>query len=102
LKPDDPLFKASDKEIEDLFLGALLKMYPFLSISDVKYVGVARARNVFALSSIGYSKNLPDVKTSIPGVYILNAAHITNGTLNVNETIQIAEAKLKEILKDHV
>jgi len=102
LKPDDPLFKTSDKEIEDLFLGALLKMYPFLSISDVKYVGVARARNVFALSNIGYSKNLPDVKTSIPGVYILNAAHITNGTLNVNETIQIAETKLKEILADHV
>ena len=89
LKPDDPLFQASDKEIEDLFLGALLKMYPFLTESNIKYVGVARARNVFALSTLGYSANLPEVKTSIPGVYILNSAHITNGTLNVNETIQL-------------
>jgi protoporphyrinogen oxidase len=101
LKPSDPLFQATDKEIEDLFLGALLKMYPFLSESNIKYVGIARAKNVFALSSIGYSNHLPEVKTSIPGVYILNSAHITNGTLNVNETIQIADSKLKVILADH-
>lgn len=102
LKADDPLFQASDKEIEDLFLGALIHMYPFLSESNIKYTGIARAKKVFALSTLGYSKNLPPVKTSLPGVYILNAAHITNGTLNVNETIQIADSKLKEILTDHV
>jgi protoporphyrinogen oxidase len=87
LKPDDPLFLATDKEIEDLFLGALLKLYPFLSWSNIKYVGIARAQKVFALSTIGYSQTLPEIKTSAPGVYILNSAHITNGTLNVNETI---------------
>jgi hypothetical protein len=53
------------------------------------------------LSTLNYSKNLPKVKTSIPGVYILNSAHITNGTLNVNETIQLAETKLNEILNTH-
>jgi len=99
LLPTDTMFDASDKEVEELFLGALKKMYPFLTDSDIKYVGIARARNVFALSTLGYSVNLPEVKTTIPGVYILNSAHITNGTLNVNETIQIAENKLKEILK---
>jgi protoporphyrinogen oxidase len=91
LKPGDPLFDASDQEIEGLFLGALQKMYPFLSENNIKYVGIARARNVFALSTLGYSDNLPEVKTSVPGFYILNSAHITNGTLNVNETIQVAE-----------
>ena len=68
LLPTDPLFDASDKEIEVLFLEALKKMYPFLSDSDIKYIGIARARNVFALSTLRYSENLPKVKTSIPGV----------------------------------
>lgn len=95
LKPDDALFQATDKEIEDLFLGALLKMYPFLSESNIKYVGIARAKKVFALSTIGYSRNLPAIETSLPGIYILNSAHITNGTLNVNETIQVAENFIK-------
>ncbi len=102
LKAEDPLFQAPDKDIETLFLEALLKMYPFLTAKNIKFVGIARASKVFALSTIGYSRNLPDIKTSLPGVYILNAAHITNGTLNVNETIQIADSKLKEILADHV
>jgi protoporphyrinogen oxidase len=98
LNPSDPLFTASNEEIEKLFIGALKKMYPFISDENIKFVGIARARNVFALSTLNYSKNLPDIKTSLPGVYILNSAHITNGTLNVNETIQVAENKLNEIL----
>ncbi len=98
LKSDDSMFEIPDNEIELLFLEALFKMYPFISKSNIKYTGIARARNVFALSTLKYSENLPNIQTSINGVYIINSAHITNGTLNVNETIQIAEAKLKEIL----
>jgi protoporphyrinogen oxidase len=98
IKSDDLLFGASDKEIEELFLTALKKMYSFIKPENIKYVGIARARNVFALSTLNYSKNLPNINSSINGVYIINSAHITNGTLNVNETIQIAESKLKEIV----
>jgi hypothetical protein len=38
------------------------------------------------------------VITSLPGYYIINSAQIINGTLNVNETVQVAETKLLEIL----
>ena len=31
------------------------------------------------------------MKTSIDGVYVVNSSHIVNGTLNVNETVQLAE-----------
>ncbi|MEO8399204.1 MAG: hypothetical protein ABI550_05230, partial [Ignavibacteriaceae bacterium] len=40
---------------------------------------------------IDYSNNLPPVTTSVKGIHILNSSHIVNGTLNVNETIQLAE-----------
>jgi hypothetical protein len=36
--------------------------------------------------------------TSIPGLYIVNSAHIINGTLNVNETIQLAERAIPLLL----
>jgi len=101
LDPTDPLFNASNEEIEKNFVEALKKMYPFISDDHIKFVGIARAKNVFALSTLNYSQHLPSIKTSISGVYILNTAHITNGTLNVNETIQLAENKLSEILNDH-
>jgi len=34
---------------------------------------------------------VPAVKTSLENVFIVNSAQITNGTLNVNETVQLAE-----------
>jgi hypothetical protein len=36
--------------------------------------------------------------SSVPGLYIVNSAHIVNGTLAVNESVALAERALPEIL----
>jgi protoporphyrinogen oxidase len=100
VSPSDELFKKSDLEIQSYFIDVLKKMYPFLSEDNFKFVGVARAKHVMTIQTLNYSDKLPNIKTSIPGVYIVNSAHITEGTLNVNETIKIADAKLIEIFED--
>ncbi|MBC7517021.1 MAG: NAD(P)/FAD-dependent oxidoreductase [Alkalinema sp. FL-bin-369] len=89
--PEDPIFEESDESIQDRFLAALVQMYPKFDRSDVVEFKVSRVRQVFAISTIDYSQRLPAVQTSLPGVHILNSAHILNGTLNVNETILLAE-----------
>ncbi len=101
VNPDDPLFDIKDEELKDIFIGALLKMYPYIKAEDIIFWGVSKARIVFALPTLNYSENLPGIKTSINNFYIVNSAQIVNGTLNVNETIQVAEMKLKEILYEH-
>lgn len=102
LSPDDPMFSQSDEEIQKYFRTTLLKMYSFLNEENIKFTGLARAKHVITVLNRGYSDNLPDIKTSIPGVYIINSAHISDGTLNVNETIKVAESKLKEIMNVNV
>lgn len=99
VKKDDPIFTWSDEKIKEHFWGSLLKLYDHLSEEDLVSFQVARAPNVFALSTINYSENLPAVSTSIPGVHILNSAHISNGTLNVNETLQLVDKELPGILQ---
>jgi protoporphyrinogen oxidase len=94
--PDDELFQRTDAEIEDVFLSALEKMYPHFSRKDVLAFKVSRVRNVFPIPTLDYSENLPPVKTSLENVFIVNSAQITNGTLNVNETVQLAERFFKE------
>jgi protoporphyrinogen oxidase len=101
VNPDDELFDKDEKDLRDLFLGSLYKMYPNLSDEDLNFWGVSKARIVFALPTINYSKKVPGVTTSLGNYYIINSAQIINGTLNVNETIQVAENKLKEILKEN-
>lgn len=98
---DDALFDKDDATIRKIFLDAIFKMYPEISENDLLFWGVSKARVVFALPTINYSKNIPGINTSMGNYYIVNSAQIINGTLNVNETIQVAETKLKEILNNH-
>ena len=94
----DPLFAVSDQEVEAQFLGALFRMYPFLVPEDVLSFRVSRERYVHALPVLNYSDHCPPKRTSLPGVHILNSAHIVNGTLNINETVRLAEEALPDLL----
>ena len=98
VSPIDPLFNYSDEEIKKFFISNFKKMYPWLTDDNLKFVGVARARHVITVLTKNYSANLPQVATSIPNVFIVNTSYILDGTLNVNETIRVAETKLKEIV----
>ena len=89
--PDDELFEKSDAEIEDMFLNALEKMYAHFKREDVVNFKISRVRQVFPLPTLEYSANVPSVETSIENLFIVNSAQITNGTLNVNETVMLAE-----------
>lgn len=95
--PDDPLFDKTDDEIKEIFISALEKMYSHFDRKDVVEFKISRVRQVFPIPVLNYSDNVPAIKTSVEEVYIVNSAQITNGTLNVNETIQLAEKTFAEI-----
>jgi hypothetical protein len=46
------------------------------------------------VSTLGYSTRVPPTETSLPGIFTVNSSQILNGTLNVNETLQLAEAAM--------
>lgn len=98
--PDDELFASSDDEIKALFLSGLAKMYPKFTPLDVLAFKVSRVRQVFPLPVLNYSSDLPEMQTSLDGAFIVNSSHIVNGTLNVNETVALAERSFKEICAD--
>jgi protoporphyrinogen oxidase len=95
--PDDPAFSLTDDDIRCRFLAALERMYADFRRDDLLAFQVSRVRQVFAVSTLNYSRKIPPMVTSLPGVYLVNSAHILNGTLNVNETLQLAETALAEI-----
>jgi protoporphyrinogen oxidase len=94
----DALFDKPEDEIRKYFLDHFKKMYPSITDSNIQFAGVAKAKHVTTVAKLGYSNSLPPVITSMPNVSIINTAHIIDGTLNVNETISIADNKLAEIL----
>lgn len=96
--PDDPAFALSDEEIREQFVAALARMYQGFDPGDVRAFRVSRVRHVFPIPTLNYSERLPAIATSLPGLHILNSAHILNGTLNVNETVQLAERAATQLL----
>jgi protoporphyrinogen oxidase len=95
---DDPAFAESDENIRERFLGKLLAMYPQITESDVEGFAVSRVKQVLAVTTMNYSAGLPSINTNVPGLSILNSAHIINGTLNVNETIGVVDDNLETLL----
>jgi hypothetical protein len=87
----DPALAWTDRDVQERFLPAFLKLYPHLTPQDVLSFQISREKYVMALPTLHYSRHLPPGSTSVPGIHIVNSAHIINGTLNVNETMQLAE-----------
>jgi protoporphyrinogen oxidase len=87
----DSALERSDEALQTDFIQALERMYPHFQASDVLSFQVSRVKYVVAVPTLNYSQNLPPMQTSIEGLHIINSAHILNGTLNVNETVQLAE-----------
>jgi len=94
VRPDDPIFEEEDAAIEARFLRALERMYPGFSREAVRAFRISRVRHVFPIATLRYSQQLPPVTTSVPGLVLLDSAHIVNGTLNVNETLGLVDRGL--------
>ncbi|WP_299565530.1 NAD(P)/FAD-dependent oxidoreductase [Enterovirga sp.] len=87
---EDPLFEQPDEAIEANAITMLLRMYPDLKRDDIVATRVARARHVMAVQRLNYSRSVPPMDTSLPGLSIVNSSQIINANLNVDETIAFA------------
>jgi len=96
LPPDHPDFSRPDEELEREMIMALKRMHPSLRTNKILAVRISKARHVFPRPLPG--QHVPRIDSALPGLSILNSAHIVNGTLNVNETISLAQ---REALRLH-
>jgi protoporphyrinogen oxidase len=89
--PDDPLFDEPDDSVRDRFLAGQRRVHPQVRSEDVLACRISRVRRVFPIPTLDFSQHLPPRDTSVAGLHLVSSAQIVNGTLNVNETVQLAE-----------
>lgn len=96
---DDPAWSMSDDDVRETSLVGLERMHPHFNRSMVKAFHVSRVRDVLAVSTLHYSRDrMPPMTTSLDRVFLVNSAQIPHGTLNVNETVALAERSLPELM----
>jgi protoporphyrinogen oxidase len=98
LTQQERFWEKTDIEIEAEFLSALEEMYPHFRREQVKAFQVSRVREMLAVTTLNYSAMLlPPTATTVERVFVVNSAQIANGTLNVNETLGLADRKAREL-----
>lgn len=98
--PGDPLLALDDQTIRARFVSGLRALHPDLRDDEILAFRVSRAPYVFALPTLGYLDRIPPLRTSAPGLYVVNGSQIVDGTLNVDETVRLAERAARDILAD--
>jgi protoporphyrinogen oxidase len=98
LPADHPLFNEDEETIRASCIANLRKMYRHIEEDDIIAFKVSRARNVMAVQALNYSKAVPPMETTVPGLHIVNSAQIINGNLNVDETIGLADRAVKTLV----
>ena len=94
LRPDDLGFKlATCQEVQPALMGEGVIADSVSSLRDR-----LKVREMLAVSTLHYSeRSRPSLRTSLPNVYVVNSAQIANGTLNVNETVALANSSAHEL-----
>jgi protoporphyrinogen oxidase len=96
---EDPMLILSDLSLQESFIKSLRLIHPALKDEEIISCQVAKAKYVIALPEMGYSSNLPSYKTSVSNLFVINSSFITDGTLNVNETLKVADTYLTKVLR---
>ncbi len=89
VSPDDPLFDAGDDELRDSWLPYLKRLYPKFDLADVEAFKVSRVRNVYAIPTLGYSREMPPTTTTIPALQLIGSANLPFSTLNIDDTLSL-------------
>ena len=97
LRPDHAQFGESDDKTKADLISGLRSIHPSLRDEEILACRISRARHVFPVPQVAPLGQLPPIVTSTRGLHILNAAHIANGTLNVNETIKLAKQQAERL-----
>jgi protoporphyrinogen oxidase len=96
---EDQMFNLPDQLLKDNFITSLKLIHPTLKDEEIISCQVAKAKYVITLPEMGYSSNLPSYKTSVSNLFVINSSFITDGTLNVNETLKVADTYYPKVLK---
>lgn len=89
--PDDPVFDRSDDDLVAEFTSYLRRLHPGATDDRVVASRVSRVRHVMAVPTVDAADRPPPSRLAAGGVHLASSAHLVDATLNVDETVALAE-----------
>ena len=97
---DHEYFKLSEDELAERFIGALKTFNPEFTPDWVRKRWVFRAPYAQPIPFVNHSQNIPDLRTSIPGLYLANMSQVYPQDRGTNYAVRIGRQAAARLLSD--
>lgn len=102
LSPDHAYFKMSQAELEDHFLPHLKRINPEFSSDWVKKSWLSRAKYAQPVPLINHSKNIPEIRTPISGLYFASMSQVYPWDRGTNFAVEIGRRAAQMMIHDKI
>ena len=96
---DEPMYSASKQEVLEIYYRAITRINPDFSPSWVERSHHVRAESAQPVVTVGYQELIPDMQTSIPGLFLCSMAQIYPEDRGMNYAIAYGEKAVKLMMK---
>jgi protoporphyrinogen oxidase len=100
VKPDHEYLKMSDDALATLFTGALKTFNPDFSTDWIRKRWVFRAPYAQPVPLVNHSRNIPDLRTPIPGLYLASMSQIYPWDRGTNYAVMIGRQVAARLLAE--
>lgn len=102
LPQSDPMARQSDATLRTRAVSQLRQAFPEIAETDILGFRVDRIADAMPLPEPGYADRLPRMVTTVPGLHIVNAAHVVHGALDLEGVIALANRAIAVLLPHEV
>jgi protoporphyrinogen oxidase len=98
--PDHPYMSMAEDDLADRFSGALRRVNPAFSPDWVRKRWVFRAPYAQPIPFVNHSRNLPDLRTPIRGLYLASMSQVYPWDRGTNFAVQIGRQAAARLMAD--
>ncbi len=92
---EEKIAKMTEDEVKELMIQYLPKIYPEFDKGSLKNIFVFRTNTAATVCDLNFSKKVPNCKTSVSNMFIVNMSHVYPDERSTNNSIKIAAEACK-------
>jgi protoporphyrinogen oxidase len=93
-------FRLSDQELLDRFVPGIQRVNPAFQPSWIKHIWVHKTNYAQPVPMINHSKNIPDIRTPLPGLYFASMSQVYPWDRGTNFAVEIGRKAASLMLQD--
>ncbi len=98
--PDHPYLSMEKDELENLFAAVLSRFNPAFKRDWIRRSWLFRAKYAQPVPVVNHSKNIPDLRTPLPGLYLASMSQVYPWDRGTNYAVEIGRRVARLIMED--